>query len=84
MMFQGLVKRRRLLSGAISAVLVASAYQAGGCTINVDENLLQQLQGLVGNVQVSGLHDGPRMGPPRDCSNQCDNQGAPGDNQTQQ
>lgn len=49
---------------ASSAFLFATAFQAGACTVNIDQALLDQLSGLLGNFSFEaefeggGHHDG--------------------------
>lgn len=54
-------RRAKLVGTVMSAGLLGSAFQAGGCTINVDQELLNQLSGLVENVLGPG--GGPHYGP---------------------
>ena len=43
---------------ASSAFLFATAFQAGGCTVNIDQALLDQLSGLIGNFSFEGEFEG--------------------------
>jgi len=43
---------------ASSAVLFATAFQAGACTVNIDQGLLDQLSGLIGNFSFEGQFGG--------------------------
>ena len=42
-MFKLFVRNRRAVAAAMSAMLIASVFTPGGCTITVDEGLVQQL-----------------------------------------
>lgn len=43
---------------ASSAFLFATAFQAGGCTVNIDQALLDQLSTLMGNFSFEGEFNG--------------------------
>ncbi|MBN2559447.1 MAG: hypothetical protein JXQ75_00765 [Phycisphaerae bacterium] len=58
-MFKLFTKKRKIITAAMSAMFVATAFTApGGCTITLDEELLQQVLGW-----VEGFSDGPGCGP---------------------
>lgn len=50
---------------ASSAILFATAFQAGTCTVNIDQALLDQLSGLLDDFSFSGHFSsgGPQGGP---------------------
>jgi hypothetical protein len=77
-MYRYFLRKRRLVTGAVAAVLTASAFEAGGCTINVDENLLRLIQGIAGDIAngPDGAHR-PPWGPPP-CGFECDEGGDDG------
>jgi hypothetical protein len=59
-----LLKRKKTIAALVAAMTVGSAFQTGGCTINVDENLLRQLVGSVsGSIDFDMNHVGPHHGP---------------------
>ena len=57
MLMQRLVRKRKTLAVAASVAFFASAFQTGGCTVNVDEGLLQSLSSMLENVE--GVRWGP-------------------------
>ena len=56
-------RKRKTLTAVMSAAFVATAFQPGSCTVNLDEELLGQVLGLIGDLQGPGL--GPRWNGPR-------------------
>lgn len=59
------LRKVKLVATVMSAGLMGSAFQAGGCTINVDQELLNQLSGLVGQFGerfTNGPGGGPHSG----------------------
>lgn len=58
-----MLRKAKLGTAILSAGLLGSAFQTGGCTINIDQELLNQLSGLVGEfTQRPGV--GPHFGGP--------------------
>ncbi len=90
-MIRTFLRKKKILAAGLSAALVATAFQPTGCTINIDQNLLNMLQGIVGDIangsDSSGqnrpffmqsppcLHDGSCTNTPDDTSGDDD----PGD-----
>lgn len=58
MLTQKLLRKRKTLAVAASAALFASAFQTGGCTVNLDESLLQSLTSLLENAGTVRLGPG--------------------------
>lgn len=61
-MIRYFLQKKKLLPAAMSAALVATAFQPAGCTINIDENLLRLIQGIA--ADVANGPDGGMMRPP--------------------
>lgn len=53
-----LFAKKSKLIAASSAFLFATAFQAGACTVNIDQALLDQLSGLLGNFSFEGEFNG--------------------------
>jgi hypothetical protein len=49
-----LFAKKSKIIAASSAILFATAFQAGSCTVNVDQALLDQLSNLAGNFHFQG------------------------------
>jgi len=72
------LRRRKLVTAATAAMLAATVFQPAGCTVMVDQALLDEFAGLVGS-----LADGwrrPRHGPfggmpGGDCGDDCHESG---------
>ncbi|MCC6964626.1 MAG: hypothetical protein IT585_15350 [candidate division Zixibacteria bacterium] len=61
-----MLRKVKLAATVMSAGLMGSVFQAGGCTINIDQELLNQLSGLVGQFGerfTNGPGGGPHAGP---------------------
>jgi|CXWL01.1.fsa_nt_gi hypothetical protein len=64
MMSRLFLKRKKTIAALVAAMTIGSAFQTGGCTVNVDENLLRQLVGSVsGSVDFDMHRPGPPPGP---------------------
>jgi hypothetical protein len=50
-----LVKNRRLIVGVVSALFVATAFNTGGCTITVDEDLVNQVTDWLSSLEPDGF-----------------------------
>ncbi len=46
--------KRRLISTAMAAGLVACAFEGTTCTVNVDDAALQQLGDVISNLDITG------------------------------
>ena len=60
-----MLRKVKLVATVMSAGLMGSVFQAGGCTINIDQELLNQLSGLVGQFGerfTNGPGGGPHSG----------------------
>ena len=62
-MFKLFVRNRRAVAAAVSAMLFASVFTPGGCTINIDEGAVQQLADWASQyeppwAQPGGFDDG--------------------------
>ena len=67
-MFKHLVRKRKALSAVMAALLMGGAYQAGGCSVNLDQAFLQSVLdqvlasdanfGFHFNNRGGGRHDG--------------------------
>ena len=70
-MIRKFAKKSKLIVAG-SALLFATAFQAGTCSLNIDQALLDQLSGLLGNFSFEGRFngggpgDGHRDGPNHD------------------
>jgi hypothetical protein len=57
-----LARRRRLISSAMAAAFVASVFQTSTCSVTIDPATLEQLSGIVDNLNIifvtDGNHDG--------------------------
>jgi hypothetical protein len=86
MLMQRLARKRKTLAVAASMTLFASAFQAGGCTVNVDEGMLQTLTTLL--EDVDRVHWGPGSvdfnddGTSHDCEGHEPDEGDGGDGET--
>lgn len=71
MLIRRFAKARKSILAVAATTLLAGAFQAGGCTINVDQNLLNSLsnflEGAGGALMGPGNgpheYEGPRHGP---------------------
>lgn len=54
MLMNKFVGKRRLISSAMAAAFVACAFQGTTCTVNVDPASLQQLDDLIGDLNITG------------------------------
>lgn len=54
MLIKLFARRRKTVAAAMSAMLFATAYQGGGCTLQVDENLVQSIIGAFSETGGSG------------------------------
>ncbi|HKQ47737.1 MAG TPA: hypothetical protein VJZ71_06695 [Phycisphaerae bacterium] len=59
-------RARKAMAVALSATLFTGVAQGGGCTVNVDENLLQSLTSLLENGSVQGNFHFNNHGPDQD------------------
>lgn len=60
-----MLRKVKLAATVMSAGLMGSVFQAGGCTINIDQELFSQLSGLVGQFGerfTNGPGGGPHSG----------------------
>jgi len=60
------VRKRKIVLGTLAALAAGSAFQATGCTVNLDQQFLQTaLQAILDSgVNLSGgFHVGPPRGP---------------------
>ncbi len=55
-------RKLKVIATLSSVALFATAFTPGGCTINVDEDLLNQLGGLFSSGSGQGGFDGPGGG----------------------
>lgn len=58
MLIRKLVRIRKKIMFASATAILAGAFEAGGCTINVDESLLQSLGGLLESTGVTQMSNG--------------------------
>ncbi len=49
--------KKKALSAVMSVMLVATAFNPGGCFLKVDEATMQQLLGLIGDMSTRGEFD---------------------------
>lgn len=61
MLIRKFAHARKSILAVAATTLLAGAFQAGGCTINVDQNLLNSLSSLLDHA--GGLPFGPGNGP---------------------
>jgi len=50
-----LVRNRRLVLGMMSALFVATAFNTGGCTITIDEDLVNQVTDWLSSLEPDGF-----------------------------
>ena len=49
--------KKKAISAVMSVMLVATAFNPGGCFLKVDEATMQQLLGLIGDMSTRGEFD---------------------------
>ena len=66
MVTKKLARARKAMAVALSATLFTGVAQGGGCSVNVDEALLQQLTSLLEDANVHGNFHFNSHGPGQD------------------